>query len=117
MAWVANQIRYKRFYDLRFKRIYQLEELDKAIRELDLVDSLDIVYFANLSDIWDYAGRYKRGSGLRIEGGLIPDVYLSHTKHLPSDEEEVKYDYSQLGIYGFVSLNRMRPSVMPGNLI
>lgn len=109
LARVANRIRYKRFYDQRFKRIYQLEELDKAIQNMDLVDSLDMIYFANLSDIWDYAGRYKRGSGLRIEGGLIPDLNFWYSKHTDSDQDEVKTDHSQIGIYGFVSMNRMRP--------
>lgn len=109
LARVGNRIRYKRFYDLRFKRIYQLEELDRVIQDLGLVDSLDIVYFANLSDIWDYAGNYKRGSGLRFEGGFIPDVVLSRGLYQEEGEEDEKSDYNSLGIYGFFSINRMRP--------
>lgn len=51
LAQVANRIRYKRFYDFRLKDIYQLEQLDHAIQAMNLVDTADIVYFANLNDI------------------------------------------------------------------
>lgn len=104
LARVANRIRYKRFFDNRFKKIYQLEELDQAIQNLDLVDSLDIVYFANLNDIWNFAPNFSRGSGTRIEGGLIPDIQKLYSK-----PQENKYKSSRNGIYGFFSFNRMRP--------
>ncbi|RLD40783.1 MAG: hypothetical protein DRI89_11260, partial [Bacteroidetes bacterium] len=113
LARVANRITYKRFYDSRFKRIYQLEELDRAIQNMDLVDTADIVYFANLSDIWNYAGRYNRGSGLRYEGGIIPDFSIVNNEYESSDTSHSqynrKYNDKQYGIYGFFSLRRMKP--------
>jgi len=110
LARVANRIRYKRFFDNRFKRIYQLEELDKAIQNLGLVDSLDIVYFANLNDIWNYAPNFKRGSGTRYEGGLIPDLFIHHNKFEDKDEPRNSIGKgNSYGIYGFFSFNRMRP--------
>ena len=113
LSRVANRITYKRFYDSRFKRIYQLEELDKAIQNMDLVDTADIVYFANLSDIWNYAGRYNRGSGLRYEGGIIPNFSIVNNEHESSDttypHSNRKYNDKQYGIYGFFSFRRMKP--------
>lgn len=110
LARVANRIKYKRFYDSRFKTIYQLEELDKAIQNLGLVDSVDIVYFANLNDIWNYAPTFLRGSGIRFEGGIIPDFSFSCYKQNDIDENDLNtYKQNSYGIYGFFSFNRMRP--------
>lgn len=49
LARVANRIRYKRFFDFRFKTIYQLKELDKALQNMNLIDTVDMIYFANLN--------------------------------------------------------------------
>ena len=110
LARVANRIRYKRFFDSRFKRIYQLEELDKALQNMGLVDTADMVYFANLSDIWNYALSFKRGTGIRYEGGLIPRVfsriYKAEDPNIPEEDKKQTMTY---GAFGFFSFNRMRP--------
>lgn len=110
LARVANRIRYKRYFDNRFKTIYQLEELNKAIQNLGIVDTHDIVYFANLNDIWNYAPNFKRGSGTRFEGGLIPDLNFHYSKFEDQDEpQNSKSKSNSYGIYGFFSFSRMRP--------
>ena len=110
LARVANRIRFKRFYDRRYKRIYQLKELDKAIQNLGIVDTLDMIYFANLSDIWDFAPNYTRSSGTRIEGGIIPDILLSRQKISDSSTNEDQInDNKKYAAYGFISFNRMKP--------
>lgn len=112
LARVANRIRYKRFYDTRYKRIYQLEELDKAMQLMDMVEVADIVYFANLSDIWNYAPTYSRGSGLRIEGGIIPTFRYGKIDY---DDDFQGNNNSSItmsniyGAFGFFALNRNRP--------
>ena len=110
LARVANRIRYKRFFDRRFKKIYQLEELDNAIQSLGLVNDPDIVYFANLNDIWNFAPHFNRSSGQRIEGGLIPDFWY-YSSNYDSDSENGQYKSNDrnIGLYGFFSYNRMRP--------
>ncbi|NOX86662.1 MAG: hypothetical protein GXO86_11990 [Chlorobi bacterium] len=110
LARVVNRIRYKRFFDFRFKIIYQLEELDKALQSMGLVDTADIIYFANLNDIWNYAQTFKRGSGVRYEGGLIPEFSASQTKEDdPNVPEKLEFKNMNYGVYGFFSFNRMRP--------
>jgi len=111
LARVANRIRWKRFYDFRFKRIYQLEELDRAIQNMDLVDTADMIYFANLNDIWSYTKTYSRGSGLRYEGGIIPDFSIVNNEYDDSGQAQYnrKFNDKQYGIYGFFSLRRMKP--------
>ena len=110
LARVVNRITFKRFYDSRFKRIYQLKELDKAIQSMNLVDTLDMIYFANLNDIWNYARKYQRGSGIRFEGGLIPIISIEYKKiNNPNAPIVTKDMDNNYGIYGFVSFNRMNP--------
>jgi len=110
LAQLANQIRYKRFYDLRFKRIYQLKQLDEALQKMDLVEIYDMVYFANLSDIWNYTPQFNRGTGTRFEGGVIPKYSINYINNHESDEDKIrKHDNKEYGIYGFFSFNRMKP--------
>jgi hypothetical protein len=106
LAKVANRIRFKRFYDRRYKRIYQLKELDEAIQNLGFVDTLDMIYFANLSDIWSFAPNFTRSAGTRIEGGFIPDYLLSQSNLSNNDRIS---EINRYGIYGYVSLNIMKP--------
>ena len=110
LARVANRIRYKRFFDSRYKRIYQLEELDEAMQNMDIIDQADMVYFANLNDIWNFSPRFSRGSGIRYEGGLIPLYSINYYKNNEANLSELeKYNNTDYGIYGFFSFNRMKP--------
>lgn len=110
LAIIANEIVYKRFYDRRYKYIYQLEELDRALQGMDLIDKADIVYFANLNDIWEYGNWQKRGTGKRFEGGLIPNfngLYQnSEISAFNRMDNDMNIDY---GLYGFISFNRFDP--------
>ncbi len=107
LAHVANSVLYKRFFDRRFKRIYQLEELDKSLRETGLVTNTDMVYAANLSDIWSFAFNFSRGAGNRWEYGIIPVFRLiDKTEYQNSKVYNKLYNY---GIYGYVSWNHLVP--------
>lgn len=110
LAQVANRIRYKRFYDIRLKDIYQLEQLDHAIQAMNLIDTADIVYFANLNDIWNFTQNFNRGSGIRYEGGIIPFFSIFNYKSMTDGEEDVfDSNHNWYGVFGFFSFNRMRP--------
>lgn len=110
LARVANRIRYKRFYDSRFKRIYQLEELDKTMQNMDLVETADMVYFANLNDIWNYGSQFNRGTGTRYEGGIIPVFSIEYNRgDLSTDDYFGLSNVKNYGVYGFFSFNRMKP--------
>jgi hypothetical protein len=114
LARIANRIQYKRFFDRRYKRVYQLNELDKGIQALGLVDNTDMVYAANLSDVWDFALDFNRGSGQRLEFGVIPLLNLNadnrtvnpNYQYGGSDYSQTVYTY---GMYGFGSWNKMTP--------
>lgn len=59
-----------RFFDSRFKRIFQLEQIDSTLRAQGLVNDLPIAYFAQLADVWNSANRFNRGSGTQVSGGI-----------------------------------------------
>ena len=114
LARIANRVQYKRFFDRRYKRVYQLNELDKGIQDLGLVDNPDMIYAANLSDVWDFALNFNRGSGQRFEFGVIPLLNLNadsrtanpNYKYGSNDFSQTLYTY---GMYGFGSWNKMTP--------
>jgi len=112
LAQVANRIRFKRFYDLRLKDIYQLEQLDHAIQAMNLVDTADIVYFAHLNDIWNFTQNFKRGSGIRYEGGIIPTFhyyYYNYNSDSENSDNSTVSNVKWYGLFGFFSFTRMQP--------
>ena len=108
LAKIANRVIFKRFYDKRFKRIYQLEALDKGIQEMGLVSNTDMVYAANLSDVWGYGRLYSRGSGSRLETGLIPVFGYNYTRTMNPNSDNVD-EGNYYGGYGFVSWLKQVP--------
>jgi hypothetical protein len=110
LARIANKILYKRFYDGRFKRIYQLEELDKALQEMGLVTNPDMVYAANLSDIWNYGTNYSRGAGSRWEIGVVPGLNYLFNKQFGNEySNENLREGSSISGYGFVGWTKKVP--------
>jgi hypothetical protein len=108
LSHIANRIAYKRFFDRRYKRVYQLEELDKGIRDLELVDNLDMVYAANLSDIWGYGRLYSRGSGTRFETGLVPVFSYDYSRTREQNFDGVR-EVNGYGGFAFVSWLKQVP--------
>ena len=74
---IANtlaQMRYRRGYDARLLRIWQLEQLDSIVNKLDVVTKKDMRYMAFLSDAFITQTSGNRLSGSRIESGLVQEV-------------------------------------------
>jgi hypothetical protein len=104
---IANtlaQLRYKRGYDGRLLRIWQLEQLDSIVNKLDVVTKKDMRYMAFLSDAFITQTSGNRLSGSRIESGLVQEV--SGTLNTIS-VNPFSHDYFS---GAFVSLNRYRPT-------
>ena len=109
LARIANRVTYKRFYDKRYKRVYQLDELDKGIQSMGLVTDDDMIYAANLSDIWDYAFDFNRGSGQRIEYGIIPVYRMYNHNRIDSNDIHTVNNDQNYGVFGFGSWNKLTP--------
>ncbi len=66
-----------RFFDPRFKTIFQLEQIDSVLQSTGLITQDDIVYFAQVNDIWLFQDPFFRGSGSRWEVGLAGQLSYS----------------------------------------
>lgn len=110
LSIIINQLQYERFFDSRLKRISQLEKLDIALQEMNLISDVDMVYFSNLNDIWGYAYSNYRGSGNRVEFGITPVYVLNYTKNdmydVPMLMETTDQNY---GLYGGIEFKHERP--------
>src|SRR6056297_61657 len=78
-ARFISTIKNERFFDFRNKRIYELEELDRYLKENGYIDEKDISYFATLSDLWSYGNTPIRNTGFRAEAFINPGYDLNET--------------------------------------
>jgi len=82
------EVKNKRFFDSRLRKIEELKIAHKFLVESGLADGSDIAYFTSLNDMWVYGDLQTRLSGFRFYGGVIPvfGLYRSY------DLDEVHYD-------------------------
>ncbi|MFT4602752.1 MAG: hypothetical protein ACI857_002939 [Arenicella sp.] len=99
-----TELNYKRGYDPRLLRIWQLEQLDSTLSSLDVVTKQDMRYMAALSDAFVFANSSQRLSGFRMEWGLAQQF----TAILSNSNTDLFSDNYFSG--GYVSLNAYIPS-------
>jgi hypothetical protein len=97
LADEIGRITYKRYFDTRLARIYQLQQLDSVLQKMGVVNECDIVYFSLLQDAFFYSDYRSRLSGLRHEFGLTPAIVLNTNGN------------SGLMAYGFYSFDFFLP--------
>jgi len=81
LASLAAELKNKRFFDQRIRRIYELEALDSFLTENEHVSNEDIRYFSNLQDMWLYGGIYSRYSGSRFSVGISPGYTYNFNRY------------------------------------
>lgn len=81
LAELSAELKNKRFFDERLRRIYELEAIDSFLTTEKLVKENDIQYYTALQDMWDYGGLYARYSGSRISLGFDPYYFNMKTSH------------------------------------
>lgn len=72
------QIRSRRIFDFRLRRIFELEQLDQFLMEHQMVEEQDIRYFALLNDQWIYGSSIQRGSGYRFSFAVHPGIIYNN---------------------------------------
>jgi hypothetical protein len=70
-----SQLKNKRFFDARLRRIAEIESLDSFLIANDYLLKSDARYFTTLTDFWDYGDRPLRNSGTRFSAAIIPGYY------------------------------------------
>ncbi|TLX73070.1 hypothetical protein E9993_16555 [Labilibacter sediminis] len=75
LAQLISQLKNKRFFDSRLRRMAELETIDSFLIAKNYLKESDAKYFTTLTDIWDYGNRPFRYSGTRVAGAFIPGYY------------------------------------------
>ena len=73
LAKFIAQLKNKRFFDSRKKRIFELEQLDSFLNINHIISQNDIHYFTTLNDYWIYAGNQYRNEGKIFSFYLKPE--------------------------------------------
>ena len=111
---VMTEVANTRFFDSRFKRIFQLEQIDSTLRNSGLITEADMVYFAQVADIWGYANNFERGSGSLWEFGAVGDVAYNDSYFKRTENDSVLQDDKTIGnnnlaVYGYVRYINQKP--------
>lgn len=72
-----SEIKRKRFFDTRLRKIEELQTVDSFLIGNDLVSSGDIEYFTILGDQWDYASGPARKAGFSVNAGFDNSVDIN----------------------------------------
>ena len=75
-AALISQLKNKRFFDSRLRRISELESIDSFLLNHKYLLESDVKYFSTLADYWDFGNRPIRYSGTRFSGVILPGYYF-----------------------------------------
>jgi hypothetical protein len=77
---LASQLKNKRFFDARLRKIGELKALDSLLHRQGLIDKSDIGYFTTLNDYWSYGNFSDRRSGGELKFQLMPEYQSGYWK-------------------------------------
>lgn len=83
-ATLVSQLKNKRFFDSRLRKIAELQELDSFLHTKGLVENTNISYFTTLNDYWSYGSFGERKSGTVLKVLLGPEY---ETYFIKNNEE------------------------------
>ena len=98
-----SQLKNKRFFDDRLKRMAEIESLDSFLVSQDYLLKSDAKYFTTLTDFWDYGNRPTRSSGTRYSATMVPGYYYYDYNNTESKITNTGTDYYE-SIYKLNSL-------------
>jgi len=109
MAKEISQIKRKRFFDSRIRKIEELQVVDSFLVVNDIISSNDITYFSILNDQWDYAYGPTRESGFAISAGIDNNVSFSKSSQeiILDNNDPIKSD-NKANVYGLGGLIKLR---------
>lgn len=77
----------KRFLDSRLRLIEETTEIEKIMKEMDLIAEYDAVYFSTVNDYWSMAGNPSRNAGSRLSFGIRPSIRHYNTGNKNTTQE------------------------------
>jgi hypothetical protein len=69
---LISEVKNKRFFDARLRKIWELTQVDSFLRASNLIKGNDIRSFTIINDNWDYSSGPQRSSGWRYAIGIGP---------------------------------------------
>lgn len=106
-----SQLKNKRFFDTRLKRMAEIESLDSFLVANKYITKQDAKYFTTLTDFWVYGNGPNRKSGKRFSGVIIPGYYHYNYDN-PGDGyyfEKGKYNLSSMLFDGGIEFKHEKP--------
>jgi hypothetical protein len=74
LATLASELKSKRYFDFRIKKIEEMTSLDSIMHQSGLIDHSDIAYFNIMNDYWSFANVSYRSSGRILKVMVTPMV-------------------------------------------
>jgi len=107
IAQRVSEVKNERFFDFRHKQMYEIREMDAILKEMDLINEDDALYYTNLYDMWQHGANEERLAGERFSIGLSP-LYNRF-----DSESDGHYHYEgiqkYLAIIGFIRFEYENP--------
>ena len=110
-AELISELKNKRFFDSRLRRIAELESIDSFLLSHKYLLESDVKYFSTLADYWDFGNRPIRYSGTRYSGVILPGYYFYNYNN-PGDGQSFyngKYNLSALLLNGGFEIKHEKP--------
>ncbi len=110
-AELISQLKNKRFFDSRLRRMAEIESVDSFLILNNYVSEQDAKYFTTLSDFWAYGNRPFRNSGTRFSGAILPGYYYYDFNNSGDGLyfDAGKYSLSALLLDGGIELKHEKP--------
>ncbi len=77
---LISKLSNKRFFDLRLRRIAELQSLDSMLHEQNLIVNNDISYFTTLNDYWSFPIYFERRTGKELKLKVSPQFTRYYNK-------------------------------------
>jgi hypothetical protein len=101
-----TQLKNKRFFDIRLRRIYEIQAIDSFLRERNLIKGNDAVYFTSLLDNWQYSNNPVRQSGKRFSLGITPSFNYSGNSNSNSLPQKSTNKYGSVDVTARYLVNK-----------
>lgn len=88
-ATLFSQLKNKRFFDSRLRKMAELKELDSFLHAKGLVSNSDISYFTTLNDYWSYGSFAERKSGTELKLVVGPEYETYFIKGINDESNNI----------------------------
>ncbi len=109
LAHKISEIKRKRFFDSRIRKVAELKEIDSFLLAHDIIPEMDINSFTILNDQWDYASGPSRYAGFSFDAGIDDELLIvGSTERHTENGIESEPDKSNSNVFFIGGFSRIR---------